>query len=57
MSAKLSDHDHQQSLLRQVVTAYTIVAIWIALSGAVILFNKYILAYAGFPYPISLTMW
>lgn len=37
--------------------AYTYVAIWIALSGVVIMFNKYLLAYRGFPYPISLTMW
>jgi hypothetical protein len=36
-------------------TAY--VTTWIALSGTVILYNKYILAYGGFPYPISLTMW
>lgn len=37
--------------------AYTYVAIWIGLSGAVIMFNKYILAFSGFPYPITLTMW
>ena len=33
------------------------VTLWIALSGTVILYNKYILAYGGFPYPITLTMW
>ena len=27
------------------------------LSGTVILYNKYILAYYGFPFPIALTMW
>lgn len=32
-------------------------AIWIGLSGAVIMYNKYLLAYRGFPYPITLTMW
>lgn len=32
------------------------VGLWIALSGTVILFNKYILSNYGFPYPISLTM-
>lgn len=37
--------------------AYTYVAVWIALSGAVIMYNKYLLAYRGFPYPITLTMW
>lgn len=33
------------------------VALWITLSGTVILYNKWILAYYGFPYPITLTMW
>ena len=33
------------------------VTLWISLSGTVILYNKWILAYYGFPYPISLTMW
>lgn len=37
--------------------AYTYVAIWIGLSGVVIMYNKYLLAYGGFPYPITLTMW
>ncbi|EFN56048.1 hypothetical protein CHLNCDRAFT_145497 [Chlorella variabilis] len=46
-----------ESLFTRVVKAYTYVAIWIALSGVVIMFNKYLLAYRGFPYPISLTMW
>jgi hypothetical protein len=32
-------------------------SIWIALSASVILFNKYILAFGGFPFPISLTVW
>jgi hypothetical protein len=29
--------------------------LWIFLSAAVILINKYVLAYSGFPYPIALT--
>ena len=33
------------------------VALWIALSAVVILYNKYLLAYGGFPFPIALTMW
>ncbi|KAK9865994.1 hypothetical protein WJX84_007622 [Apatococcus fuscideae] len=33
------------------------VSVWIGLSGTVILYNKWILSYFGFPYPISLTMW
>ena len=32
-------------------------SIWIALSASVILFNKYILAFGGFPFPITLTVW
>ncbi|GAB4819493.1 hypothetical protein N2152v2_006539 [Parachlorella kessleri] len=52
-----ASHAHEESLIRKVVTAYTYVAVWIGLSGAVIMFNKYILAYGGFPYPITLTMW
>jgi hypothetical protein len=32
-------------------------SIWIALSASVILFNKYILAFGGFPFPITLTLW
>jgi len=40
----------------QIATTYAIIALWIFLSAAVILINKYILAYAGFPYPITLTL-
>ncbi|PRW20839.1 putative sugar phosphate phosphate translocator [Chlorella sorokiniana] len=47
----------EDSVLKKVVTAYSYVAIWIGLSGAVIMYNKYLLAYRGFPYPITLTMW
>lgn len=44
-------------LLVQVVLNSFYVTLWISLSGTVILYNKWILAYYGFPYPISLTMW
>lgn len=33
------------------------VAIWITLSATVILYNKYILTWGMFPYPVALTMW
>ena len=33
------------------------VSLWIFLSGAVIIYNKWILAVYGFSYPITLTMW
>ncbi len=41
----------------QVVLNTFYVSLWITLSGTVILYNKWILAYYGFPYPITLTMW
>lgn len=41
----------------QVMLNTLYVSLWISLSGTVILYNKWILAYYGFPYPISLTMW
>ncbi|KAG7667588.1 hypothetical protein Ndes2526B_g03594 [Nannochloris sp. 'desiccata'] len=46
-----------QSVAARVIRAYTYVAIWIGLSGTVIMWNKNILAYSGFPYPVTLTMW
>ena len=33
------------------------VAVWMSISMAVIMFNKWILAYSGFGYPVALTMW
>jgi len=36
---------------------FAFASIWIALSASVILFNKYILAFGGFPFPITLTVW
>ena len=30
---------------------------WISLSATVILYNKYILTWGMFPYPVALTMW
>ncbi len=31
--------------------------LWIVLSSTVILYNKWVLAFYGFGYPIALTMW
>mmetsp|Transcript_23962 Transcript_23962/g.74959 ORF Transcript_23962/g.74959 Transcript_23962/m.74959 type:complete len:212 (+) Transcript_23962:242-877(+) len=36
---------------------YVYVVIWMAISMSVIIFNKWLLAYSGFPYPIALTLW
>lgn len=33
------------------------VTLWITLSAAVILYNKWVLSYSGFKYAIALTMW
>ena len=41
----------------QAVRSYMYVGIWMSISITVILFNKWLLAFAGFPYPISLTLW
>ncbi|BDA42040.1 probable sugar phosphate/phosphate translocator At5g25400 [Coccomyxa sp. Obi] len=46
-----------KALFGQVVLNTFYVSLWITLSGTVILYNKWILAYYGFPYPITLTMW
>ena len=46
-----------QNMLRKALVAYSYVGIWIFLSGVVITYNKFLLAVAGFPYPISLTLW
>jgi len=44
-------------VVRQALVAYAYVGLWIVLSGAVITYNKFLLAVAGFPYPITLTLW
>lgn len=46
-----------KSLASQVMLNLMYVSVWIGLSGTVILYNKWILAYYGFPYPIALTIW
>ncbi|WIA28015.1 hypothetical protein OEZ86_010603 [Tetradesmus obliquus] len=45
------------AVVREVVRSYTYVGIWMSISIAVILFNKWLLAYSGFPFPIALTIW
>ena len=43
--------------MSQVVKSYSYVLSWMSISISVILFNKWLLAYSGFPYPITLTAW
>ena len=40
---------------RQVLATYGYMLLWISLSASVIMLNKYILSYSGFPFPIALT--
>jgi uncharacterized membrane protein len=47
----------RSKVFREVVKAYTYVIIWMSVSISVILFNKWLLAYSGFPFPIALTLW
>ncbi|KAG2501749.1 hypothetical protein HYH03_000249 [Edaphochlamys debaryana] len=51
------DPASQAKVLREVIRSYTYVVTWMGISIAVILFNKWLLAYSGFPFPISLTLW
>ena len=44
-------------VLQQILKSYTYVLLWMSISISVILFNKWLLAFSGFPYPITLTMW
>eukprot|EP00958_Prasinococcus_capsulatus_P017043 scaffold1911_cov397-Prasinococcus_capsulatus_cf.AAC.24 len=41
----------------EIALSYFYVALWISLSASVILYNKWILAYYGFRFPLALTMW
>ncbi|EFJ45992.1 hypothetical protein VOLCADRAFT_63129 [Volvox carteri f. nagariensis] len=51
------DPASQAKVIREVIRSYTYVLIWMGISIAVILFNKWLLAYSGFPFPIALTLW
>lgn len=44
-------------VLREVLRSYAYVLTWMIISISVILFNKWLLAYSGFPYPLALTLW
>ena len=44
-------------VLQEVVRSYSYVLTWMGISSSVILFNKWLLAFSGFPYPIALTLW
>eukprot|EP00894_Picocystis_sp_ML_P001228 jgi/Pico_ML_1/51745/g309.t1 len=45
-----------ESALVEAAVSYAYVTLWISFSAGVILFNKWLLAFKGFPFPIALTM-
>ncbi len=45
------------AIVAEAMKSYFYVIVWMSISITVILFNKWLLAYAGFPFPISLTLW
>jgi drug/metabolite transporter (DMT)-like permease len=45
-----------RNIICAALETYAYVGLWIVLSAAVILFNKYILSVYGFPFPVALTM-
>lgn len=45
-----------RSYLKDALVAYSYVGLWITLSAGVIMYNKYVLSYFGFPFPVALTM-
>lgn len=47
----------QGRVMKEVLKSYSYVLLWMSISISVILFNKWLLAFSGFPYPITLTMW
>mmetsp|Transcript_10258 Transcript_10258/g.17865 ORF Transcript_10258/g.17865 Transcript_10258/m.17865 type:complete len:349 (-) Transcript_10258:14-1060(-) len=44
-----------QTIRGQLFVQYGYMLLWIFLSAAVILINKYVLSFSGFPYPVALT--
>mmetsp|Transcript_21616 Transcript_21616/g.59958 ORF Transcript_21616/g.59958 Transcript_21616/m.59958 type:complete len:362 (-) Transcript_21616:989-2074(-) len=58
MDQKKSKEDAElhRHLIRDFVITHLYVVLWIVLSSLVILINKYVLSYAGFPYPVALTL-
>lgn len=47
----------KSQVAKKVIQSYFYVLIWMTNSIAVILANKWLLAYSGFPFPITLTLW
>lgn len=57
MAAAETEARPPQQVVREVIRAYSYVLLWMCISCSVIMFNKWVLAYSGFPFPIALTLW
>ncbi len=44
-------------VVKEAIRNYSYVVLWMSISITVILFNKWLLAFSGFPFPIALTIW
>ena len=44
-------------VILQVLMGVLYVSLWVSLSGATIMYNKWILVFYNFPFPVTLTMW
>ncbi|MEW5304883.1 MAG: hypothetical protein WDW36_007461 [Sanguina aurantia] len=54
MALRVADTKREAAF--QIGTTYGCIVLWVVLSAAVIMVNKYVLAYSGFPFPVSLTL-
>lgn len=54
----MAEDGKKDSLMyKQVLVTYGYVTLWIFLSATVIMYNKWVLSFSGFPYPVALTLW
>lgn len=51
------DNAAKAKVIKEVIKAYSYVLLWMSISCSVIMFNKWVLAYSGFPFPLALTLW
>ncbi|GLC35983.1 hypothetical protein PLESTB_000526000 [Pleodorina starrii] len=56
MATSEQDKNSSQEFWLQAAVTYSYILLWIFLSAVVIMVNKYVLTFAGFPFPIALTL-
>ncbi|KAL6769247.1 MOT20A [Auxenochlorella protothecoides x Auxenochlorella symbiontica] len=49
--------EKSKAMWLQIAVTYGYVTLWIGLSSTVIMYNKWLLSFSGFPYPVALTLW